>query len=268
MSARLVVAPQPNDSFKTKATRLMLLAVMACAGLTPQAKAQTVVLGSAANFAVLASSGITNVGVMTISGDIGSKPTATIDGAGSFNFVSGANHGNDTFTQNAQTAAAAAYTDAAGRTGTPVGTELGGTSPAPGVYSAGTFDLTGILTLNAAGNSSAVWIFQTPATLTTAALSQITLLNGAQAANVFWQVGSSATLSGTNFSGSILANASITLTSGVLVDGQLLALGAHVTLDSDSITVQTAIPEPATSALIAAVGTLGLAFWRRRRMAG
>lgn len=270
MSVTLGVAPDLNSPFKTHAPRLSLwlLAVSACAGLPSQAKAQAVVdLGAAASFAVLASSGITNVGVTHVSGDIGTAPTATIDGGGSFSFVTGADHGNDSFTQNAQLAAAAAYTDAAHRGATPVGTTLGGTSPPPGVYSAATFDLTGILTLDAVGNTNAVWIFQAGATLTTAALSQVALLNGAQAANIFWQVGSSATLNGADFSGSILANQSITLTSGALVDGRLLALGAHVTLDGNTLSAPTAIPEPATSALAAAVAALGLACWRRRRNA-
>jgi hypothetical protein len=246
----------------------MLLIVVALGGWAPCARAQaTIDLGSAANFVVLASSGITNVGATTISGDAGTNPTATIDGGGTFNFVTGANHGNDAFTQAAQSALSTAYADAAGRTGTVIGAALGGTSPVPGTYTAGTFGLTGTLTLNAGGNPNAVWIFQAGATLTTAALSQIALLNGAQAANVFWQVGSSATLNGTNFSGSILANQSITLTSGVIVDGRLLALGAHVTLDSNTLSAPTAIPEPATNALVAASAALGFVAWRRRRPA-
>lgn len=268
MFASLATASPLNAPFQTKSLRLLLLAMVACASLPPTARAQAVVdLGSAASFAVLANSGITRVGVNTVSGDIGSTPTATIAGAGSFNFLSGGtDHGNDTFAQNAHTAAAAAYADAAGRTGAiAISSGLGGTSPAPGVYSSGTFDITGTLTLDASGNSSAVWIFQSPATLITAASSQVTLLNGAQAANVFWQLGSSATLNGTNFSGSILAHDSITLTSGVIVDGRLLALGAHVTLDSNTLAIPTAIPEPATTALIAAAAALGLAYSRRGR---
>ena len=229
---------------------LLLLGAATLAVWSSPAKAQTAVdLGSAASFAVLASSGITNVGVTQVTGNVGTAPTATIDGGGSFNFVTGSNHGNDSFTQNAQSAAATAYADAAGRAATPVGGALGGTSPAPGVYSAGTFGITGILTLDAGGNPNAVWIFQAGATLGTAALSQVALLNGAQAANVFWQVGTSATLNGTNFAGSILADQSITVTTGVAVDGRLLALGAHVTLDSNTLTVPSAIPEPAASAV-------------------
>ncbi len=242
-----------------------MLTAGALAGWLPRAQAQTTVnLGAAANFAILASSGITNVGVTQVSGDVGTAPTATIDGGGSFNFVTGANHGNDAFTLNAQSAAATAYTDAASRVATPIGAALGGTSQAPGVYSAGTFGLTGTLTLDASGNPNAVWIFQAGSTLVTAALSQVTLLNGAQAANVFWQVGTSATLNGVNFSGTVLANQSITLTTGAVVAGRLLALGAHVTLDSNTLTVPSAIPEPATTAFIAAAGALGLAVWRRR----
>jgi predicted acyltransferase (DUF342 family) len=113
-------------------------------------------------------------------------------------------------------------------------TELGGTSPAPGVYAAGTFAITGILTLN--GNATDVWIFQSAATLITAADSQISMGGTAKAANVYWVVGSSATL-GTNtiFEGNIMAHDSITLNNGAYVEGRVLARTAAVTLDGNTI---------------------------------
>src|SRR5471032_2696869 len=91
MFARLAVAPQPNDSFKTKATRLMLLAVAALAGLQSQANAQVAVdLGSAARFAILAGSAITfSLGPVTITGNIGSTNPA-VTGIGNVSFVTGA----------------------------------------------------------------------------------------------------------------------------------------------------------------------------------
>ena len=131
-----------------------------------------------------------------------------------------------------------------------------------GVYvsSSTEFDITGNLILDAQNNPDAIWIFQSATTLTTASGSHIILINGAQAGNVFWQVGTSATL-GTNsdFSGTIMAYQSITLTTGATVDGRVLALNGAVTMDSNTIT----IPEPGC-ALLLGFGTAGLFAFRRR----
>ena len=190
--------------------------------------------GAADNFVVLAGSGITNTGTTVITGDIGSFPTYAAPG-GTIT-LTGTDHGADAFTQAAKTDLDTAYGDAAGRTPVAIATELGGTSPVTGVYNAldGTFAITGTLTLT--GNATDVWIFQTAAALTTAANSQITLGGTAKAANVYWVVGSSATL-GTNsiFKGNIMASASITVNTGVNVEGRLLAQTAAVTLDGNTI---------------------------------
>jgi hypothetical protein len=105
---------------------------------------------------------------------------------------------------------------------------------------AGTFGITGTLTLDAKGDPNAVFIFKAESTLITASKSSVKLVNGAQSSNVFWQVGSSATL-GTHslIRGNILALASITVTTGVTVDGRTMARTAAVTLDSDTITLPT-----------------------------
>jgi len=117
--------------------------------------------------------------------------------------------------------------------------ELGGTTKTAGVYNspAGTFGITGTLTLDAQGDPSAVFIFQAASTLITAAASGVTLINGAQASNVFWVVGSSATL-GTNSTlrGTVLALTSITVTTGTSIDGRALARNGAVTLDTNTIT--------------------------------
>ncbi|HYV26182.1 MAG TPA: ice-binding family protein, partial [Candidatus Eisenbacteria bacterium] len=109
------------------------------------------------------------------------------------------------------------------------------------------FAITGTLTLDAQGDPNAVWIFQAGSTLVTASGSQVLLINGARAANVFWQVGSSATLGTSSvFKGTIMALASITVTTGVSVEGRLLARTAAVTLDSNTITIPaSAILQPA-----------------------
>jgi hypothetical protein len=232
--------------------------------------AQTIVaLGSAANFAVLAGSGITvagTAGSTRITGDIGTAPTATIAGFENV-LLAGVNHAGDATTLAAQTDLATAYADAAGRTGATTFAAIHDLAPlaatlGPGVYNDPTsFAITGILTLNAGGNADAVWIFQAGSTLITATNSQVVLTNGARAENVFWQVGSSATLGTSSlFAGSILAHDSITLETGASVDGRLLALGAHVTLLNNTV---TAVPEPAATSLLIA-GLLGLIIGARR----
>jgi hypothetical protein len=205
---------------------------------TAQAAATAVPLGTAGSFAVLAGSRITNTGPTTISGDIGTFPTTTITGAGSI-VETGTNHAGDAVTQGAKSALVTAYGVAAGE-GPPaaVSTDLGGRTLRAGVYKAATsMGLTGALTLDAAGNRDAVFVFQAGSTLTTASGSSVVLLNGAQACHVFWQVGSSATLgTATRFRGNLLAASSISLTTGATVEGRVLARNGAVTMDTNVIT--------------------------------
>jgi hypothetical protein len=206
---------------------------------TAQAAATSVPLGTAASFAVLAGSGITNTGPTTISGNIGTFPTTTISGSASI-AQTGTNHGGDAVTQGAKHDLVTAYGTAAGE-GPPAAVtgNLGGRTLRAGVYKAATsMGLTGALTLDAAGNPDAVFVFQAGSTLTTASASSVVLLHGAQACHVFWQVGSSATLgTTTHFRGNVLAATSITLTTGATVEGRLLARNGAVTLDTNVITV-------------------------------
>jgi hypothetical protein len=136
-----------------------------------------------------------------------------------------------------------AYNDAAGRGAIVTGTELGGTTKAPGAYStaSGTLEITGILTLDADGDEDAVFIFKAASTLVTATDSVVSLINGAKASNVFWQVGSSATIATRSiFKGTILAQASITVVTDATVEGRLLARVGAVTLDTNTITAPVA----------------------------
>ena len=216
---------------------ISLLAVMLVINKASMAIQATVNLGTADSFAVLAGAGITNTGATTITGDVGSFPTTTQTGFDTVT-LNGVNHMGDAVTQQAKIDLVTAYNDAAGRTPITVGTELGGTTLPTGAYNsaAGTFQITGTLTLDAEGDPNAVFIFQTASTLITASSSQVVLINGAQACNVFWQVGSSATL-GTNstFVGSILALTSITANTGADIDGRLLARNGAVTLQGNTI---------------------------------
>ncbi|MFC4589165.1 ice-binding family protein [Sphaerisporangium corydalis] len=213
---------------------------------TASAATAPVALGTAANFAVLAGTTVTNTGPTAVTGDLGVSPGSAVTGFPP-GVVTGTIHAADATAAQAQTDLTAAYTDAASRTpATTVPTQLGGTTLTPGVYNsaAGTFQITGNLTLDAQGDPNAVFIFQTASTLVTASASTVTLAGGAQACNVFWQVGSSATLgTGSTFAGNILALTSITVTTGVTVNGRTLARNGAVTLDTDTI-ARTICPIP------------------------
>jgi hypothetical protein len=193
-------------------------------------------LGSAAPFSVLAGSTVTNTGPTTLYGDLGLSPGSSVTGAP---HVIGATHVDDAVAIAAKNNLTAAYNDAASRASNgSAGTDLAGKSFLPGVYTASSSLLlsSGSVTLNAEGNPNAVFIFQIGSTLTTASNTSVSLVNGAQACNVFWQVGSSATLgTGTAFVGTIMAQASITANTAATIHGRLLAQTGAVTLDDNTI---------------------------------
>ena len=211
-------------------------------GQSAFAAATAINLGSATPYAVVAGTTITNTGSSVITGNIGLSPGTSITGFPP-GLVAGTTGAADATSLAAQTSATAAYGVAAGATPftTVAGGNIGGTTLSPGVYEAASaMQLTGPVTLNAGGDASAVFIFQAGSTLTTASGASVVLEGGAQACNVFWQVGSSATLgSTTSFVGTILALASVTLNSGATVDGRLLAQTGAVTLNDNIITVPT-----------------------------
>ncbi len=188
--------------------------------------------------AILAGSAITNTGSTTVSGDVEISPGTSVTGFPP-GLASGKIHIADGTATKAQAALTAGYVDAAGRSGgSSVSGDIVGRTFTTGVYnSTSSLGLTGDVTLDAQGDSSAVFIFQIGSTLTTGSGSKVILANGAKACNVYWQVGSSATL-GTNsvFKGQILALTSITITTGVNLEGRALARNGAVTLDSDVIT--------------------------------
>jgi cytoskeletal protein CcmA (bactofilin family) len=198
-----------------------------------------VTLGAAAKFAVLASTTVTSTGATTVNGHLGVSPGTAVTGSLR---VSGMIHAGGPTAAQAQGDLKAAYNDAAGRTAgaLTVAGNLGGLTLTPGLYkSTSSLEISsGDLTLDAKGDTNAVFIFQTASTLTTTSGRQVVLSGGAKAANIYWQVGSSATLAATSvFKGNILALTSITLQNGAAVEGRLLARTAAVTLDTNTITL-------------------------------
>jgi ice-binding like protein len=207
--------------------------------VTPVSIAQTTIpLGTAANFAVLAGATVTSTGLTVITGDLGLSPGTAVTGIPP-GIVNGALHTGDATAAIAKTDLLTAINTANALT-LPIllAGDLGGRTLVPGLYkSTSSLAVTGALTLDAQGDPNAVWVFQIASTLTTLTGSQIILTGGAQASNVFWVVGSSATLGTTSvFKGTIMAYASITITTGATVDGRALAEVGAVTLDSNIIT--------------------------------
>jgi type VI secretion system secreted protein VgrG len=207
--------------------------------------AASVNLGTAKSFAVLAGTTITNTGSTTITGDVGLYPGDAVTGFANVT-LHGAQHIGDAVALDAKNALVTAYNDAAGATPvTKVATELGGTTVKPGVYGSDTLGLTGTLTLDGEG----LYVFQAASTLITAPNSSVELINGASACNVYWQVGSSATLgTSTKFKGTIMALTSIALNKGVTLQGRALARNGAVTMNNDTIDSSScAAPSPTAS---------------------
>ena len=224
--------------------RLFLVIAAVLAVPTPAWAQVAPPLGTAAEFAVLAGTTVTNTGPTLIMGSLGVSPGSAVTGFPPGMVVGGTIHAGDAIALGAQNDATTAFVNLTGQACDVtfiVPTDLGGMTLVPGVYCfASSATLTGTLTLDGLGDPNAVFIFKTVSTLITASNSNVLLINSAQPCNVFWQVGSSATLgTGTNFVGNILALTSITLATNATLNGRALARTGAVTLDSNNVAIST-----------------------------
>ena len=229
---------------------LSIAAILAALSAGSAASADTVIagpinLGTAANYGALAGSEVTNSGLTTVggatpgSGLVGVYPGSSITG-----FPPGIAGGVQAATATelaAQSDLTIAYGVASSLTPTVTGAgDLVGQTLVAGVYQGGVLSLSGDVTLDGEGNPNAVWVFQADSELNINSNSNVVLTNGANACNVFWKVGSSATIdTSADFVGTVLADQAIFVRTGASIEGRLLARIAEVTLQTNDITVPT-----------------------------
>jgi LPXTG-motif cell wall-anchored protein len=230
-------------------TGLLTTTDVAVASIVP-----TVPLATAANYSVLAGTTVTNTNLSVLGQSVGLSPGSSIVGFPPGIVLAPATiEATSPVTLQAQSDLTVAYDNAAGRSVefTQTNPDLVGQTLIPGVYAASAkapLSLSGQLVLDGQNDPNAVFIFQTDSTLITGSGSTIELINGASECNVFWQVGSSATLgTGSVFVGNILALTSITVNSAVVVHGRALARNGAVTLDNDTFTQPSCTPSTATA---------------------
>jgi hypothetical protein len=231
-----------NPIHLKRAGRAVAALAAGCAFIAIPAAAQAapVDLATVSPFVVLGGQAVTNTGPSVLNGDLGVAPGTALTGFGLPAVVNGATHNNDGVANQAKADLTTAYNVAAGQavTANLSGTDLGNRTLTAGAYRySSSAQLTGPLTLNAEGNPNAQFVFMIGSTLTTASASSVVLINGASACNVYWQVGSSATLGTTTaFQGNLMALTSISLNNGATVIGRMLARNGQVSLINNVLT--------------------------------
>ncbi|MCW2753230.1 MAG: hypothetical protein JWQ32_641 [Marmoricola sp.] len=256
-------------AFAAGSVGLLIAALLTATATSAHAADPEVGLGTAARSAVLAGTTVTNTGLSVITGDLGLSPGSSVTGFPP-GLLLGTQHVADAVALQAKKDLTTAYNDAAGRPmKTDVtGKDLAGMTLTPGVYEASkAMALTGALTLNAQGNPASVFIFKAGSTLITGPNSTVRFINGGSSCNVFWQVGSSATLNtATQFIGTIMAHTSATLGTTARLQGRVMAMTGAVTLHSNVITApqcdspttpDTATPTIGATATSPATGSTG-----------
>jgi type VI secretion system secreted protein VgrG len=258
---------QKKYARRSAATCIAALIVVGLLATSLSAAASVISLGAAENVAVLGNSTVTNAGPTVVTGNVAlSSPGVSITGFPPGTIIDGAQYIGPGLANQAHADAVIAYGQLVGETFTTdlSGQNLGGMILTPGVYHFGTAaQLTGTLILDTQGDPNATFHFQIGTTLTTDPGSMITFLNG-NSSNVFWQVGTSATIGVDSvLYGNVLADQSITVNAGATVIGRLIAINAAVTMDTDTITAP-AVPEPGTwFAGVLALALIGLTECRR-----
>jgi hypothetical protein len=221
---------------------LVVVALLVAGVFASGARAAGGPLGTADTFAVLAGTTVTNTGPSVISGDVGLSPGSSVTGFPPGTVINGTIHTTDAVAAQAQSDLTTAYNVFAGQpSSASVSADLAGSTLTPGVYTSSNstpgLGLSGALTLDAQGDPNAVFVFQAQSTLTVGSGSHVLLINGAQPCNVYWQIGSSATIgSGAQFVGNIMALTSVSLNTTATLDGSALARNGAVTLDDNVIT--------------------------------